>query len=498
MSKVKKVTSSFEKKGDEKNEKEIWELLTLVPLAGPDAAAMNAMNAMNGRRVTRPKKPRSRCLRFLLRWRRVALSLVFGAMLVYVCLAQVTLLVSFFDVNSQNLLMYFRRAASTDDGIENIVAVNWELKNDPPDFSRNERTKRKPLLVFLRSHKGVESFECNMNKLWGHDIDAENIAEILHDYDHLSFDSPSDFPANRTIDVLAYSSNWWSVSDILDAIKLAKPSVLLHLSDEKGNRPHYEQVFPYVHVAYRQYRYNTGTRGYTNPANQRVIPIGYHCWDEHSNSEKPSRDRRYVWSFIGTVASKRTVMTLRIKNIIARFFMGAITKQIERYEMIARLDEAIKPNFAGSTIGIDGTELSRKNAEIFRESRFVVCPRGNANVDTSRLYTASKSGAVPIVIVPPNDWEELFDHFDVAPPWLRVDDTEGAIEVMRELEMQPEKVAALQRDTLEWWKEIMKRIRENINESVNYCATFWERATELGLATEDMYCTTKLTNMWHV
>ena len=69
---------------------------------------------------------------------------------------------------------------------------------------------------------------------------------------------------------------------------------------------------------------------------------------------------------------------------------------------------------------------------------------------------------------------------------------------MRELEMQPEKVAALQRDTLEWWKEIMKRIRENINESVNYCATFWERATELGLATEDMYCTTTLTNMWHV
>ena len=38
-------------------------------------------------------------------------------------------------------------------------------------------------LVFLRSHKNRDSFECDKNQLWGPDIDAEYILDLLSEKD---------------------------------------------------------------------------------------------------------------------------------------------------------------------------------------------------------------------------------------------------------------------------------------------------------------------------
>jgi len=433
-----------------------------------------------------------------LRRRKRRRRIAYALFLLAVCLIQVYLVATLFGID------YFGIGPDAGRGAKERfleAEVKRSLERSPVTEhnatanSRGGKTMRK-LLVFLRSYRGKESFECDMNQLWGQDVEGRNLVEILHDYDHVSIDHPADLSspplASRPVDVLAFSSNHWSVSSIMSAIKVAKPSVLLLLSDEKGNRAKYERLFPRVRTVYRQYRYATGTRGYSNPANQRILPLGYHCWDEKATSREPWTNREYIWSFIGSVASSETVFGLRVKNIVARYFMGAITKEINRYEMIQALKgvRALQPSFAGSTKGASGDEKAKKNARVYGLSIFAICPRGNAHAETYRGYMGSKNGAIPVTIMREQEWEAMFAHLDIEPPWLRADDTDGAIAIMRNLmERESHKIPALQRDVLDWWDAILPEIRKNIDESVGYCREFWARADQLGVKRDNIYCT---------
>ncbi|QDZ25310.1 hypothetical protein HOP50_16g78580 [Chloropicon primus] len=366
--------------------------------------------------------------------------------------------------------------------------VRLSLYASPPQLGAEPRPPKR--LVFLRLFKGKDSFQCDLENLFGNDIEAQYYAEILHDYERLSVDRAEDLGPNDNVDVLAFSIHSHSVKEVMKLIRKHKPSVLIVNSDEHGNLPKYEKLFPFVRLVYRQYRYKTGTRGYRNPPNQRIMPIGYHCWDEKAKSDKPLSERKYVWSFIGTIATDENINRIRLINLVARFVMGAYRKQIQRYEMVRELSKSgLDPHFAGSTLATSPEERAEKNFEVFRESKFVVCPRGNSNIDTSRTYTASKTGGIPVVIVPREDWDEFYAHMDIEPPWPRADDTAGAVRIMRNLTEGPaERLNQMQRDVLHWWDALNVEIRKNIDESVNYCRDFWQRAKELGVPTQDMLC----------
>ena len=195
-----------------------------------------------------------------LRRRKRRRRIAYALFLLAVCLIQVYLVATLFGID------YFGIGPGAGRGAKERfleAEVKRSLERSPVTEhnatanSRGEKTTRK-LLVFLRSYRGKESFECDMNQLWGQDVEGRNLVEILHDYDHVSIDHPADLSslplASRPVDVLAFSSNHWSVSSIMSAIKVAKPSVLLLLSDEKGNRAKYERLFPRVRTVYRQYR----------------------------------------------------------------------------------------------------------------------------------------------------------------------------------------------------------------------------------------------------
>ena len=248
------------------------------------------------------------------------------------------------------------------------------ILNFPAVFESHSRRT----IMFLRSHRGLDSWKCDFSHLWGPDIDAEFIGEILYDYDHLSADIDA-LPTSIRVDVLAYASSVYSAKQVLGVIMALRPAVILHLSDEEGNRPEYEALFAYTRLAYRQYRYTRTS--FKNPHNQRILPIGYHCWDEKAVSEKHPAERNLVWSFVGTMATAETIESF-----------GPESKERQRYEMVTLLDKELQPNYYGPS------KNQAHNHEIFANSRFVLCPHGNINVETSRLYTASKNGAIPIVI----------------------------------------------------------------------------------------------------
>ena len=326
-----------------------------------------------------------------------------------------------------------------------LNTTQMQEQPQPPQQPNKVTPKRNRTLLFLRSHQGQDSFTCNMNTLWGPDVDAEFIAEILHDFQHYSMNRTkvrSARPQNWNIDVLAYSSNKYNVKDVQYVTNKFKPKVLLHLSDEEGKKASHEQeLFPQYRLVYRQYRYEN--QKFHNPANQRILPLGYHCWDQHVAPNNATRTlpakRKYLWSFIGTMdKGDRLAMALALN--------GA----------------GLTPNFFGAA------NNTVENANIFANSRFVICPRGNVNVETFRMYMASRSGAIPITIMSQDDWNATIAHLDIPPPWFRVDNVQGAIDLMKHLERQPpEVVVQAQQRVLQWWDDIKTEIRRNIVQAID-------------------------------
>lgn len=304
--------------------------------------------------------------------------------------------------------------------IKHSIKIN---KITTTNIFRLTTTGGSKVLQFIEYFPTQNSFTCDMKKIWGPDVDAEFIAEILHDYKLLS----SSIHTVQQSDVLAVSTNKYSVNDIKNAIIKAKPRVLLLLSDERGNRSEYETLFNLVPLVYRQYRYNS----YENPPNQLILPLGYHCWDQ--SIKKDNVPIKYIWSFIGSSKNKR-LDDLKQLNVI-------------------------KPNFHGST-------KPEQNAGIINGSIFVFCPIGNVNVECFRNYTASMCGAIPFLLCSDDQWNEIYPYFDIEPPWLHTDSVEKMIVMMHNLMNNPRQLIKLRNSVLQWWTNIKNTIYLNIDSCV--------------------------------
>jgi hypothetical protein len=280
-----------------------------------------------------------------------------------------------------------------------------------------------PILQFVEVHPGENAFTCDMTKIWGPDVEAEFIAEILPEYRKMSSTLNSVKPSS----VLAINVNKYSKDQVKKAINNAKPKVLLVLGDEWGKCKSYESLFSEIPLVYRQYRFDH----YDNPNNVRILPVGYHCWDQHAR--KPQVAKKYAWSFIGSP-----------KN--------------DRERDLAVLD-SIKPNFHGTT-------KPNENPEILNGSIFVYCPKGEYNVESSRPYTASMCGAIPFLLCSDDEWNSLYPYMDIEPPWLRTSKIEVMKDEMERLLKNPQELMRIQQDISRWWNNIRAIVHNNISEVI--------------------------------
>ena len=298
-----------------------------------------------------------------------------------------------------------------------IKALEADLKGTTSNQNVNVNDKRS--FQCVESHEGKNAFLCDLSQLWGPNIEAEFLAEILYDYEQIS--SPVHNVQKST--VLAISVNNNSFEQVSRAIDAAQPIVLMLLSDEFENHQEYERLFQKVPLVYRHYRYDS----YENPVNQRILPLGYHCWDQHARRDVAVK--KYVWSFIGTA-----------KN--------------DRLKDLAILDD-LKPNFHGTT-------NQEENPDILNSSIFIYCPVGNSNIETSRTYTASMCGAIPCLVCTQAQWDSTYPYFDIEPPWLHASSAEEIKGMMQTLMNDKDKLTALQTEISKWWKDIKIAIRDNI------------------------------------
>ncbi len=298
----------------------------------------------------------------------------------------------------------------------------------------NNSTKIK--FLFLRCRKN-SSWECDINYIWGPDIDSEYIVDILTKdgtIENIEFLSlPYDFDISNTVvktDILAYSSNVYSSEYISNIIDSLHPKVLMHLSDEHVERYDYDKVFNKVKLVYRQYKLDNQYIPHV-----KYLPLGYHSWGKFYIRNKQDiiliNKREYIWCFSGSYKGERAKMINELSNI--------------------------KPFFCKNTKAFESSYM-------FQKSKFAFSPQGNSNIECFRIYEAMYNGCIPIIIGDKNKINKFKNMFEIPLPCYFVENIKGMINIINNTSEQ--ELINTQNKCIEWCYNIADIIRKNIIDCV--------------------------------
>jgi len=184
-----------------------------------------------------------------------------------------------------------------------------------------------------------------------------------------------EFSKNTKYGILVFTSNMHSYHDVADVCERIKPTIIIHCSDEWGNKPELDSLSNYCQLYLRQYRH----AGYPYCKNVTTIPLGYGV-DMFSEpcaktSLIPSCERSRMWSFVGNMKSDRAKMHAAFGKLGNGFFGNA-----------------------------DKTTM--KN--MYLNSKFVPIGRGNLSLNCMRIYEALSAGALPVVVGSLDEIRETF------------------------------------------------------------------------------------------
>jgi hypothetical protein len=303
-------------------------------------------------------------------------------------------------------------------------------------FNKSEKIK----FLFLRfTHES--SWITDTTQLWGPDIESEYIVDILTDdgrFDNIEFLSiPADFNFYllTKIDILAYSSNQYSVHYMENIINYIQPSVLLHLSDEHGTRAEYFKVFEKVNLVYRQYKFlHKKEYEKENMFKIRYLPIGYHSWGKNYNRQKNELiNRTYKWCFIGTLNKSNRIDQLKKLSVIEPYFCN--------------------------------TMPALETTNIYINSIFTFCPQGNTDLECSRCYEAMYNGCIPIIMGTTEQNDNLKNRFDIQLPIYFTTTLDEIINIIQNTSIQ--ELIEVQRKCYDWIRQNSELIRVNIIASLN-------------------------------
>ena len=238
-------------------------------------------------------------------------------------------------------------------------------------------------------------------------------------------DNISDIIGNN---VFIFTSNLHKYPAILSMVKLLKPTIIVHLSDEWGSKEEYQGLHKHTKLVLRQYHH---IKYYRQP-NIKYIPLGYMNGMLEANymdlQLKLPSERKYKWSFIGRVKKDRAEMLRAMSSIIPHRSGGAQKKDMR---------------------------------DIYRDSVFVPNGRGNVKLDCFRLYEASLCGAIPIVVGSKKEIEETFCE-EENPPWLMFQSWDEAQLQCSELLKDMDYLNELSQKNVDWWRNRVAKLSELI------------------------------------
>lgn len=224
--------------------------------------------------------------------------------------------------------------------------------------------------------------------------------------------------------VLIFSSNAYRFEDLKNLVLKSNPKIIIHFSDEWGNKPQYDELSEYCELYIRQYR-----NRYQANHKVKVLPLGYNLgmFDESCllyNS--PISTHRFLnWSFVGNMKS-------------------------DRWEMLDEFRRIPK----GSVGNADGLGMRT----IYSQSKFVPVGRGHVSLNCFRIYEAVSCGAIPVVVGPKEEILNTFqDEGDY--PWITAEKWKKAVEICRDLLASGDEINKIQTKNLDWWKGRINQVR---------------------------------------
>jgi hypothetical protein len=93
----------------------------------------------------------------------------------------------------------------------------------------------------------------------------------------------------------------------------------------------------------------------------------------------------------------------------------------------------------------------QKCFEIYNNSIFVICGRGNASLDCFRIYETIVAGAIPVIVGSNKEIENTFYYNNNIPPFIYDDTWEKVVVKCNDLLNNYEKLQEIQNNLLLWW-----------------------------------------------
>ena len=238
------------------------------------------------------------------------------------------------------------------------------------------------------------------------------------------------------------------VNTIVEVVKDIKPIIIIYCSDEHGWFPESTIFDKYAKLVFRQY--NSAIFSYSN--NNYQLPLGYA--KNFLNGKKYSEikvkkidEREFDCSFIGSLKSDRFDM------------LSMFNKYMEKTNIIV----------VDNTWNIDTLAYSPSACfDIYNNSIFVICGRGNSSLDCFRIYEGIVSGAIPVIVGTQDEIKRTFNYGNNIPPLLYFDDWESAAINCNNLLTDIPKLQNIQDRIRTWYNDIMVHYRDLVTREVSH------------------------------
>ena len=213
------------------------------------------------------------------------------------------------------------------------------------------------------------------------------------------------------------------ITEKLDVLnKENKKVILLHISDEfcNDNLEIYEH--PAVKLVIRNY-----IREIKSSKKIITIPLGYVKNRSLKGNFKKLSERKYTWSFAGSV------------------------DKIGRNEMVQKLT-TIEPNKIKllQTWSAPIKEEAEEYTSLLNESKFVPCPKG-MNYETFRVYEALEAGCVPICIGTESEEHKVYENLIGSGVILMAQNWEAAANIINQINSNTNLLDQLQENLAKYW-----------------------------------------------
>jgi len=228
---------------------------------------------------------------------------------------------------------------------------------------------------------------------------------------------------NHYVDIVPY---------IEKMVEQNKKFGLIHLSDEweRDSTDHYKYAHAVLKNHYRKIDNNNVT----------FFPLGWMVTFPHTLPIKSTWDREFTWSFSGVISKSTRIEMAKHMEIVPN---GCRYFRPEWEDWGSHHGHALTP-----------TQM----AEMYNNSLFVPCPRGNVHVDSFRVTEALQMGALPIV-EKSDYWTNLYgmDH-----PLIEIENWQDAPGTIKHLMSNIRNLDIQRALTHNWWIRYCNDLKNKI------------------------------------